>query len=1081
MVHGLNLKTLGAAISGMLILLAAVLAAVAYVTLTQVERVEATWQRLDRHTAAKADILNNLRDALGYGGAVHQFRTFVLRKDRTRLVEAHEKLFQVSAALTSYSALGLSKREREALGDIAATVAGYESALAVAERMARAGAAAQEIDEAIKVDHAAALRAMAALDAELLASRRANARSLDRSLAAVRQALRDGAVSAAVLIAILLASFLWFLRCRIIGPLSEPGRAVEASAGGHAGEAPAIDERHELGAMAKAAHLVRDNAARRQRAEEALSEAHDHFEQRVSERTAQLERVNVNLQEEIAERRKIEEALRESEQRLIDAIESISECFSLFDAEDRLVLCNSRYLELLYPGLEDVITPGVTFGTIIRSAAERGLIPEAEGCVEAWIAERLEQHRHPKGQILLQRSSGHWFQINEHKTESGGTVAVYTDITKYERAEEALRESEERFSAVVNHSPTKIHIKNLEGRYLLVNKQAEELFGVTDEQARTKTTFDLFSREQAEAFRAHDLAVLESGQAIEQEETFVRDDGPHTFLTVKFPIRDGGGKTVAVGAIGTDITDRKRIDEALRASEARLSGILNIAPEAVISVDEEQSVQLFNKGAEAIFGYSAEEILGQPLDLLIPPRFRGRHGDHIRKFKAAEESTRLKDQRGELMGLRKDGTEFPAEASISKLSLGAETIFTVMLHDITEQRRARQRITELARFPDENPYPVLRVNAEGTALYANDAARAVTALLGGPHGTTLCAPIARAVADVAAGGTEQETEFEAGDQTFAFVISPVAEHSYLNVYGRDITERKHAEEAILMAKEEAEIANRAKSEFLANMSEPRAAHALERDHRLFRGDPGRDVRAARQRTLSRLRGRHSRFGRTPARADQRRPRPGQGRVGWRGAQRGGGLRGRSDRVVHPPGSGPREQERPDAGLGHRARCAPLVARRPAHDEADPGESGLQRREIHARRRTGPHQGLAQPGKRLHPGGERHRDRDPARAHTQGARQVRPGRQRARAQVRGHRPGLAAHQVPGRAARRLPGPAERSRRGDHRDRAPARRADPRRGASKIRHRRGLNPAVPTRGPRRRFRPSAAAGCREWARP
>ncbi len=69
---------------------------------------------------------------------------------------------------------------------------------------------------------------------------------------------------------------------------------------------------------------------------------------------------------------------RESEQRLIDAIESISECFSLFDADDRLVLCNRNYLDLLYSGLEDVVVPGASFETIIRTAAERGLIPEAE-------------------------------------------------------------------------------------------------------------------------------------------------------------------------------------------------------------------------------------------------------------------------------------------------------------------------------------------------------------------------------------------------------------------------------------------------------------------------------------------------------------------------------------------------------------------------------------------------------------------------------------------------------------------------------------------------------------------------------
>ena len=392
------------------------------------------------------------------------------------------------------------------------------------------------------------------------------------------------------------------------------------------------------------------------------------------------------------------------------------------------------------------------------------------------------------------------------------------EIAEREEAKVALRESEERFSAVVNHSPAKIHIKNLEGRYLLVNKEAEALFGVTDEEAGTKTTFDLFSREQAEAFRAHDLAVLETGRAVEREEVFVREDGPHTFFTVKFPIRDGDGEIVAIGAIGTDITDRKRTEEALRASESRLSGILDLAPEAVISVDRRQRVQLFNKGAEAIFGYSAEEVLGQPLDILLPSHLRQEHRDNIESFAAAPESARLKDARDEIVGLRKDGTEFPAEASISKLELGDETIFTVMLHDVTEQRRARRKILELARFPDESPNPVLRVTAEGDVLYANEAARAVDSLLSGGNGMDLWAPLGEAVREVALSRTRREVECDFGDRTFAFVVAPVSEESYVNLYGRDVTERKRADAEIRLAKEEAELADRAKSQFLANMS-----------------------------------------------------------------------------------------------------------------------------------------------------------------------------------------------------------------------------------------------------------------------
>ena len=130
--------------------------------------------------------------------------------------------------------------------------------------------------------------------------------------------------------------------------------------------------------------------------------------------------------------------IREARRRLTDAIESISEGFSLYDADHRLVLCNSHYRNLLYPGLEEVITPGTPFETIVRRAAERGLVRDANGRIDAWVTERVAQHQSPRGPHLQQRADGMWIQINERRTEDGGTVAVYTDITELKRREEEL-------------------------------------------------------------------------------------------------------------------------------------------------------------------------------------------------------------------------------------------------------------------------------------------------------------------------------------------------------------------------------------------------------------------------------------------------------------------------------------------------------------------------------------------------------------------------------------------------------------------------------------------------------------------
>ncbi len=108
-----------------------------------------------------------------------------------------------------------------------------------------------------------------------------------------------------------------------------------------------------------------------------------------------------------------------------------------------MIVCNRAYGELLYPGL-GTPEPGTSYETLIRNAAEQGLVEEAKGRVGEWIAERLAKHRQPGEPHIQRRSDGHWLQINERKTAEGGTVAVYTNITDIKRAEEEVREAKRK-------------------------------------------------------------------------------------------------------------------------------------------------------------------------------------------------------------------------------------------------------------------------------------------------------------------------------------------------------------------------------------------------------------------------------------------------------------------------------------------------------------------------------------------------------------------------------------------------------------------------------------------------------------
>ena len=152
--------------------------------------------------------------------------------------------------------------------------------------------------------------------------------------------------------------------------------------------------------------------------------------------------------------------------------------------------------------------------------------------------------------------------------------------------------------------------------------------------------------------------------------------------------------TVAVLAALRGVTrDRqasRSLETELRASEQQAAGITAIAVDSIITVDEEQRIIVFNQGAETTFGWKADDVIGQPLSILLPGRFHDVHERHVKRFGAATEVARLMGHRQEIVGLRRNGTEFPAEASISHLDLPGRRLYTVLLRDITERHRQQQ-------------------------------------------------------------------------------------------------------------------------------------------------------------------------------------------------------------------------------------------------------------------------------------------------------------------------------------------------------------------------------------------------------
>jgi PAS domain S-box-containing protein len=229
-------------------------------------------------------------------------------------------------------------------------------------------------------------------------------------------------------------------------------------------------------------------------------------------------------------------------------------------------------------------------------------------------------------------------------------------------------------------------------RFVFVNDAFCGLSGYSrDELLNGMTLPELAAPNQASA-SAERLARLRDGQDIGSFEGALRHKSGWVIpldVSSKVVERPEGTQFLSVMR---DITARHEAARALEASQARLAGILDTADDAIIALDERRTIALFNQGAERIFGYHAAKMIGQSIDLLLPADLQARHQQHITDFAAAPEIARKMGERQQIHGRRADGSEFPAEASIAKLLLDDQAIFTVILRDITARLQAEQRL-----------------------------------------------------------------------------------------------------------------------------------------------------------------------------------------------------------------------------------------------------------------------------------------------------------------------------------------------------------------------------------------------------
>ncbi|MCC7262616.1 MAG: PAS domain S-box protein [Candidatus Latescibacteria bacterium] len=277
-----------------------------------------------------------------------------------------------------------------------------------------------------------------------------------------------------------------------------------------------------------------------------------------------------------------------------------------------------------------------------------------------------------------------------------GVVLVFRDHSAPRQAEKALRQSEERLRAFFDHAQASVWLKDLDGRFLDINQYDLAIHGLPIAQVLGHTVFEIWPQPQAQTYADNDRRVIEAGAPMIFEEKALLADGEHVFLTTKFPLRDAAGRIYALGAICTDITNRKHAEDLLRENEARFRHLIEALPVALF-IQTRGCFAYLNRAAIRLFGAAGDELLGTRVADLFPPE---------RRQLVAERIRRLNEERQPVPPLENsiqqpDGTWVPVTVVAAPFTWHGEASALVLVHDLTEAKKAEAAIRDRLRLEEQ--------------------------------------------------------------------------------------------------------------------------------------------------------------------------------------------------------------------------------------------------------------------------------------------------------------------------------------------------------------------------------------------